>query len=185
MQFSPSFILAVSLALANSVFAAENSTTSTEEEVGTSKGVQFPFSDDAILEAVDLGTDIAPIVLKDSVYFINTTIADADMSKLSKRDAEAWYWRHWYNGQPMYKRDAAPEASPKADADAWYWRHWYNGQPMYKREAAPEASPKADADAWYWRQWYNGQPMYKRDAAPKADADAWYWRQWYNGQPMY
>ncbi|CAM9011469.1 unnamed protein product [Wickerhamomyces anomalus] len=196
MKFSTAFVYAFVLALANNVFAEEAPANQEEEKVGTSKGVEFPFSDDAIIEAVNLGSDIASIVLDDAVYFINTTIADSELSKLSKRDAEAWQWRVWRNGQPMYKREA------EADAEAWQWRVWRNGQPMYKREAEPEADAEAwrwggwkkgapmykreaepEAEAWQWRVWRNGQPMYKREAEPEADA--WHWRTWRNGQPMY
>ncbi len=173
MKFSTAFVYAFVLALANNVFAEEAPANQEEEKVGTSKGVEFPFSDDAIIEAVNLGSDVAPIVLDDAVYFINTTIADSELSKLSKRDAEAWQWRVWRNGQPMYKREAEAEA----DAEAWRWGGWKKGAPMYKREAQPEA------DAWQWRVWRNGQPMYKREAEPEADA--WHWRTWRNGQPMY
>jgi len=110
MKFTSTFALAFILALAKNALAAENSTT--EDQVGTSKGVKFPFSDDAILEAVSLGEDIAPIVLDDAVYFINTTIADSDMSKLSKRDAEAWRFGSFDLSNPctpLYKRtEGAP-----------------------------------------------------------------------------
>ncbi|ODQ59802.1 hypothetical protein WICANDRAFT_62388 [Wickerhamomyces anomalus NRRL Y-366-8] len=170
MKFSTAFVYAFVLALANNVFAEETPANQEEEQVGTSKGVEFPFSDDAIIEAVNLGSDIAPIVLDDAVYFINTTIAESELSKLSKRDAEAWQWRVWRNGQPMYKREAEPEA----EANPWQWRVWRNGQPMYKREAGPEA----EANPWQWRVWRNGQPMYKREAEPEADA--WHWRTWRN-----
>lgn len=44
---------------------------------GTSRGVEFPFSDEAIDSIVMLGADVAALVLDDSIYFINTTIADA------------------------------------------------------------------------------------------------------------
>jgi len=141
MQFSTTILYSIVLTLAGNALAAPiNSTATSEIEqsnesgvVGTSNGVEFPFSDDAILEAVALGDDIAPIVLKDSVFFVNTTKVEEEYSQLSKRDAEAnpdaWYWRQWYNGQPMYKREASPDA--EADAKPWYWRKWYNVQPMY------------------------------------------------------
>ncbi|CCH44524.1 putative secreted protein [Wickerhamomyces ciferrii] len=176
MQLSTVTLVAIiSTLLGSTVAAPVNITESANGEAeadvpGTSQGVEFPFSKEAIIEAVSLGNDIAPIVLDDAVYFINTTIVDQELgSKLGKR--EAWNWRQYLNGSPNYKREA------EADAEAWQWRKYLNGSPNYKREA------EADAEAWQWRKYLNGSPNYKREAAPEAEA--WQWRKYLNGSPNY
>ncbi|CCH44526.1 putative secreted protein [Wickerhamomyces ciferrii] len=66
--------------------------TSEADIPGSSQGVEFPFSENAIIEAVSLGNDVAPVVLKDSVYFINTTKIGHELSDKSndksKREAK-------------------------------------------------------------------------------------------------
>jgi mating pheromone alpha-factor len=186
MQFSKAFVCAFFLALTGKALAEGNSTDSeTEGVVGTSNGVEFPFSDDAIIEAVALGDDVAPIVLDDAVYFINTTIVEAEYAEhaaeFTKRDAEAWQWKAYRVGQPFYKRSA--EADAEADADAWQWKNYRVGQPFYKRSAEADA----EADAWQWKNYRVGQPFYKRsaDAEAEANADAWQWKNYRVGQPFY
>lgn len=165
MKFSVAFIAAALLS-----FSANVSAEDFQEDVkGTSNGVEFPFSEDAIIEAVALAEDIAPIVLNDSVFFINTTIADDELAAkgLSKRDAdaaaEAWKWRTYYFGQPFGKREAEADAA----AEAWKWKSYYFGQPFGKREepalSKREAEADAAAEAWKWKSYYFGQPFGKRE----------------------
>ena len=158
MRFSTAFLAAVLLTFSNRVSADVSTETETE---GSAADVEFPFSDDAIIEAVALADDIAPIVLNDAVFFVNTTIADAELeaSGLSKREADAWRWRYYALGQPIAKREAEADADAEAgaDADAWRWRRYALGQPIAKREA--EADADAEADAWRWRYYALGQPI--------------------------
>ena len=185
MRFSTAFLAAVLLTFSNRVSADVSTETETE---GSAADVEFPFSDDAIIEAVALADDIAPIVLNDAVFFVNTTIADAELeaSGLSKREADAWRWRYYALGQPIAKREA--EADADAEADAWRWRYYALGQPIAKREAEADADAEAgaDADAWRWRRYALGQPIAKREAEADADAeaDAWRWRYYALGQPI-
>ncbi|CCH44525.1 Mating factor alpha [Wickerhamomyces ciferrii] len=142
MQLSLLTSLAIVSTLLGSSFAApveninikDNGNGTSEADVpGTSQGVEFPFAKEAIIEAVSLGNDIAPIVLNDAVYFVNTTTVDKELeSKLGKR--EAWNWRVYLNGSPNYKREA------EADAEPWRWSRPIVSPcgPRYKRDADAE-----------------------------------------------
>ena len=96
---------------------------------------------EAIINYLDLegakGIAILPMsnATDSGILFLNTTILDQalttknESASLSKRDANAWHWIRLAWGQPIYKRDAMPEAN--ADADAWHWIKLAWGQPIY------------------------------------------------------
>lgn len=186
MKFSATIVTSALIALQTAIAAPVNVTEEETGTFGTSDGVEFPFSDDAIIGAVPIGNGIAPILLDDSIFLINTTIVDQEFAdKLQKRDpsaeAAAWHWINFIKGQPLYKREAGAEAEAEAQADpaAWHWINFIKGQPLYKREAGAEADPAA----WHWIQFLKGQPLYKREA--DADPEAWHWIQFIKGQPLY
>lgn len=152
---------------------------------------------EAVIGAVDFGSDITPVIVEDTdgvpnkMLFLNSTVMDqihgGEAIGNSKREADAgWHWLYLRPGQPMFKRDANADA----DADArWHWLYLRPGQPMFKRDANADADADADA-GWHWLYLRPGQPMFKRDANADADADAdadarWHWLYLRPGQPMF
>lgn len=143
--------IASCLTLVASVFAAPVETTENDT---------LSIPTEAIINYLDLegAKDIAILPMANStdsgILFLNTTVLDQalatenESSSLSKREADAWHWIKLAWGQPIYKRDATPDANP------WHWIDLSWGQPIYKREAKP------DAEAWHWINLAWGQPIY-------------------------